>query len=180
MHLTRELMLKQAVKGPLAIVRLSQIYGVGDTHNAYGPNRMIRSARRENKILLFGDGEETRDHLFIDDLVNMVVVILRRKSLGHINLASGTSVSFAELAEIIADLFPTPVEIASVDRRVPITHRRFDTSALRAFFPTVHTTTIEQGIGQMNLTMIDQGDEVSSSSAVSHTTQSNGSTTIIR
>src|SRR5260370_1026662 len=42
MHLARELMLKATVKAPLAVVRSTLIYGDGDPHNAYSPNRSLR------------------------------------------------------------------------------------------------------------------------------------------
>src|SRR5438105_483276 len=44
MHLARELMLKAIVKAPLAVVRSTLIYGEGDPHNGYGPNRFRRLA----------------------------------------------------------------------------------------------------------------------------------------
>ena len=44
MHLARELMLKDAMKGPLATLRPTLIYGAADPHNGYGPNRFRRLA----------------------------------------------------------------------------------------------------------------------------------------
>jgi UDP-glucose 4-epimerase len=70
-HIVREKLLSHACQTAnveLAIIRPTAIYGAGDTHNGYGPNRFIRTALREGKITLLGEGEEERDHLFIDDL----------------------------------------------------------------------------------------------------------------
>src|SRR5436190_22825930 len=44
MHFARELMLKATVKAPLAVVRSTLIYGEGDPHNGYVPNRFRRLA----------------------------------------------------------------------------------------------------------------------------------------
>ena len=71
MHRARELMLASEAKAPVAVLRLTAIYGAGDTHNSYGPNRFMRQALKEGRIALFGNGEETRDHLHVDDAVDL-------------------------------------------------------------------------------------------------------------
>ncbi len=150
MHATRELMFRDAVKTRLAILRPTQIYGTGDTHNAYGPNRMLRSAVAQGQIAVFGDGEETRDHLFIDDLVRLLVQVLDRRSAGILNLATGQSISFMELATRIARLFDRPVEFLSQPRELlTVTHRTFDVSALRKAFPDFVPTALDDGLAQM-------------------------------
>src|SRR5204863_9896338 len=136
MHCMRELMLAAEAKGPLAILRLTAIYGPGDTHNSYGPNRFLRQALREGRIALFGNGEETRDHLHVDDAVDLMLLVIGHASSGLLNLASGSSVSFRNAAELIAAAAPRPVEIAASARQHPVTHRHFDiTNLLRAFPP---------------------------------------------
>src|SRR5262249_10279510 len=63
MHLAREAMVRAIDNVPVAVLRLTQVYGAGDPHNAYGPSRMIRSALGDDRIVLYGSGEETRDHV---------------------------------------------------------------------------------------------------------------------
>jgi len=58
MHLARELMLKATVKAPFAVVRSTLIYGEGDPHNGYGPNRFRRLAAAGQEIVLFGEVPE--------------------------------------------------------------------------------------------------------------------------
>jgi UDP-glucose 4-epimerase len=150
MHAARELMFRDAVKTRLAILRPTQIYGAGDTHNAYGPNRMLRSALAQGHIALFGDGEETRDHLFIDDLVRLLVQVLHRRSAGILNLATGQSISFMDLARRIARRLDRPVEFVSQPRELlTVTHRTFDVSALRKAFPDFVPTALDDGLAQM-------------------------------
>ena len=60
MHLAREVMLKNELPSvPLAFVRPTLIFGPGDPHNGYGPNRFMRLAQAGKEIVLFGEGEET-------------------------------------------------------------------------------------------------------------------------
>ncbi len=135
MHRTRELMLAAEAKAPLAILRLTSVYGPGDTHNSYGPNRFLRQALADGRIPLFGNGEETRDHLHVDDAVALILEVVARGSTGLINLATGTSASFYSVAQMIAAQAGRPVEIAPSPRQNPATHRHFDIANLLRAFP---------------------------------------------
>ena len=68
MHLTREAILKDNFNKILCILRPTLIYGPGDTHNGYGPNRFINLALKNKSIPIFGNGEEKRDHIFVEDV----------------------------------------------------------------------------------------------------------------
>ena len=130
---------------PLAILRPAALYGAGDTHDSYGPNRFLRTAREEGRIALFGEGEEQRDHVFVDDAAALVTAVLERSSTGVLNVATGSAVSFRAVAEAVAGL----VDGAAVEgspRRGPITHRHFDVAATRAAFPTFAWTPYEEGL----------------------------------
>ena len=63
--------LASEVKAPLAILRPTLIYGEKDPHNGYGPNQFRRKANKGEAITLFGEGEERRDHVAIDDVRGM-------------------------------------------------------------------------------------------------------------
>jgi nucleoside-diphosphate-sugar epimerase len=39
---------------------------MGDPHNGYGPNRFRRLAAGGEEIVLFGEGEERRDHVQVE------------------------------------------------------------------------------------------------------------------
>ena len=147
MHKTREVMLASAVPDDrLAILRPTLVYGQGDPHNSYGPNRLRRMARDEGKIRLFGKGEETRDHIFVDDVVALVQEVLQLKSSGMLNLATGKSVSYDELARSIAALFDGSVEVIHSERANPVTHRQFDIAALNKAFPSFNFTSLQDGL----------------------------------
>ena len=145
MHLARELMMKGAVKVPLAVLRPSIIFGAGDTHNSYGPNRFRRMAK-EGRITLFGEGEETRDHICIDDVVTLTALTILHRSAGTLNLATGQSMSFRAVAERVANLFKGKIDIVGSPRQNPITHRSYDVTAIYRSFPQFRFTPIDQGL----------------------------------
>jgi nucleoside-diphosphate-sugar epimerase len=149
MHLAREEMVANLTGIPAAILRVAQVYGTGDPHNAYGPNRMVRSALRERRITLFGTGEETRDHIHVADVARLVATVLQLGSHGRMNVASGRSVSFAALAEIVKDVCGGDVVIEHAPQKMPVSHRQFDISLLRAVFPGFEFVRLEQGVAAM-------------------------------
>jgi nucleoside-diphosphate-sugar epimerase len=110
------------------------IYGANDTHNSYGPNRFLRSAIKERTIRLFGRGEETRDHIYIEDISRLATLCLLHRSSGIVNAVSGEAVTFHEVAEKVGKLAGPDVKIEYLPRGGPITHRHFDvTERIRAF-----------------------------------------------
>jgi UDP-glucose 4-epimerase len=145
MHIARELMMRQATKAPLAVLRPSLVFGAGDTHNSYGPNRFRRMAK-DGRITLFGDGEETRDHIYIDDVVSLTELTILHGSTGTLNLATGQSISFRDMAERVANLFPTKINIVGTPRQNPVTHRSYDVTAIHRAFPEFRFTPLDHAL----------------------------------
>ncbi len=138
MHLAREVAFRQEYAGPLAIVRPTLVYGFDDPHNGYGPNRFRRLAAAGKDIVLFGEGEERRDHVDVDDVAELVRLIVTRRSVGIANAVSGEVASFRELAEFVVSAFSPAVQIISSPRIGPMPHggyRPFDNSSVIKAFP---------------------------------------------
>jgi len=148
MHLSRELMLKDAVVGPLCILRPTLIYGAADSHSSYGPNRFRRQAKSDGKIMIGGNGEETRDHIFVNDVVELTRLVLGHNSRGILNIATGRSVDFGVLAKMVASRFDKDVDVCPSQRNMPVTHRNFDVTATHKAFPAFAFTPIETGLDE--------------------------------
>ncbi|MGK5094548.1 NAD-dependent epimerase/dehydratase family protein [Deltaproteobacteria bacterium TL4] len=152
MHLAREVMLANAWKGALCFLRPTLIYGVGDPHNGYGPNRFLRQALKGEDISLFGDGEERRDHVWLEDVAELTCRVLLHQSEGILNIATGTVTSFRGIAEQIIRLVPNPLQLKSTPRIGPMPHngyRAFDCSATLEAFSDFHYTPLKQGLAIM-------------------------------
>lgn len=152
MHLTREIMLKHACTMPLAILRPTLIYGVGDTHNGYGPNQFHRLAAEGKTISLFGEGEEQRDHVHIEDVIEIISLVIVHRSAGVLNIATGIVTSFYEIAKMVASQFDLPIMIQTTPRKGPMPHngyRPFDIAACRKAFPEVNYLPLTEGLKRM-------------------------------
>lgn len=153
MHLARELAFRAEVKAPLAMLRPTLIYGKKDPHNGYGPNRFRRLAAEGKEIVLFGEGEERRDHVFIDDVAEIAFRVLMRRSKGEINVATGKVHSFMDLAVLSKKLSGKSIGIKTTKRAGPMPHngyRPFDVSALARAFPDFRFTSLESGLELAN------------------------------
>jgi UDP-glucose 4-epimerase len=146
MHLAREQMAKGLNGIPTAILRVTMVYGADDTHNSYGPNRFWRLAKKNGHITLFGNGEETRDHICIEDVAKLAALCILHKSVGTLNLATGTSHSFKQVAQSIASLFDPTAKVLYSPRADPITHRSYDTTKLISLYPSFKFTPLEEGL----------------------------------
>jgi nucleoside-diphosphate-sugar epimerase len=143
MHLAREVMFRAEVKAPLAILRPSLLYGAADPHNGYGPNRFRRLAAEGKEIVLFGEGEERRDHVYIGDVAELVARVLYHCSTGVLNIATGKVHSFREIAEKFSS------KVKGSPRSGPMPHngyRPFDAAGVRKAFPDFRFTPLDEGL----------------------------------
>lgn len=151
-HLVREEMLKSAVLGKkLTILRPCAIYGDGDTHNAYGVMRFIRQAISQKQITIFGDGEDLRDHVFVDDLTCCINSAFENQIYGDYNYATGRAINFRNLAEIVARSITGKIEIISRQRKISLLHRHFEVSKLRNAFPNHQPRNVIDGIKSLKI-----------------------------
>jgi UDP-glucose 4-epimerase len=149
MHATREKMIAlaaQKTKAPLLVLRPCALYGAADTHNSYGPNRFLRSARGEGRIRLFGNGEERRDHVCIRDVSRLIALCLAQRSIGTLNVATGQAIAFGDLARLIGELCEGPISVECQERSTPIVHRHFDVGTLLEAFPLFAFTPLREGL----------------------------------
>jgi len=151
MHTAREMMLGSVLTArhvPFCVLRPVNIYGFGDSHNSYGPNRFIRQAFEDGRITVFGKGEERRCHLYIEDAVRLIAACIARRIAGRFNLAPPEAVTFRWIAETIRAACPFPVELEFKPRSAPTSHRPSTLTRVlrqlshlgRPLDPTVHRT----------------------------------------
>jgi nucleoside-diphosphate-sugar epimerase len=94
--------------------------------NTYGPRhpydvipRFLRAALTGAPIEIFGDGMQSRDFMYIDDLVRGLCRVAATPGLAHevINLGTGVSTSIRELAELVVRVSGTDVPIVHLAPR---------------------------------------------------------------
>lgn len=158
MHTAREMMLQSVLAArtmPCGVLRPVALFGAGDTHNSYGPNRFVREAFEHRTITLFGEGEDERSHLSVADAARLIVHCVRRTSTGVLNLAHPEAVAFRQVAETIRAACPFPVQLTLKPRpgAGAVSRRPFAVDRVREAFPefafTPTTTALQALVAEM-------------------------------
>ena len=90
-------------------LRLFNIYGPGQyippMHPPVIPN-FLRQASQGGTLVVHGDGNQTRDYLYIEDAINALVSAIKAPGLKHstINVGSGEETSVRELVRLVSDI----------------------------------------------------------------------------
>lgn len=102
-------------------LRYFNVYGPKQsTQNAYAAAVpiFIKRAIKNESIIVHGDGEQTRDFVFIDDVVTANVLASEKENIsGVFNVANGESISILELAETIIELTGSKSKIVFGEER---------------------------------------------------------------
>jgi UDP-glucose 4-epimerase len=135
-------------KVPLVIVRPTGVYGAGDTHNSYGPNRFLTQIQNDGKVSMFGEGEDVRDHVYVDDVAAITVDLAASNATGLFNIASGESRTFGSIVEQLQRLAPVEFEVVKLPKSGGASRRDFDIGRLREALPGLTLTPFEEGLRQ--------------------------------
>lgn len=104
---------KLAIEGYLeyAKIRHGISYDLLRISNPYGPFLQPKSVigiwlnaiKHQKPLMLFGDGTDIKDYIYIEDLIDLMIAVINRKnqSCETYNLASGQTYSLLEISEAI-------------------------------------------------------------------------------
>lgn len=103
-------------------------YGEDQDFSYPFPSIIQRVGRRENPVHVWGSGEQVRDFIHIDDVVNAVFASLGKMKPGEtLNLGTGEATSFLDLAKLAGNVInhSAPV-VANPDQPEGVFHRVAD------------------------------------------------------
>jgi nucleoside-diphosphate-sugar epimerase len=109
------------------------------------PMYIRRALKKSDPFEVWGPGTQTRDFIHIEDIVSAVLTAVEQGITGPINLGTGRSTSFMELAQMSMDAVGYKGEIVTrPDKPVGCMHRVSDNTKLLSFYtPKI---TLEAGI----------------------------------
>jgi nucleoside-diphosphate-sugar epimerase len=112
------------------------------------PMYVKRAVEKQDPFEVWGNGKQTRDFIHIKDIVEAVLTAIENPANGPINLGTGRSTSFLELAEMCMDAVGYKGQIVTrPDKPVGCMHRVSDNSKMLSFYtPKI---SLEQGIWEV-------------------------------
>lgn len=97
------------------ILRYGGAYGVGqDKH--YATQRFASQALKNEPITIYGNGNQSTDFTYIDDIVQGSILALEKNKAGIYNIASGKETTIRNLAEKIIALTNSRSKIIITDK----------------------------------------------------------------
>jgi len=114
----------QAKRGKNANIlglRIFAGYGPGEEHkneSASVPYLFCKKMLNGEPPVIFGDGNQIRDFIYIDDVVNAILILGERAKEPIVNVGRGEATSFNELAETINRILETEIEPIRVNKPV--------------------------------------------------------------
>ncbi len=136
-------------------LRYFNVYGPGQNPDgAYAaviPKFLTAIARGEPPVI-YGDGEQSRDFVYIDDIVeaNLQAAGDLRGTGGKVfNIGSGQRVSLNQLIERLSAILHTPIEAQRLERRPgDIRHSRADIAAAAGLLQWTPAVSLEDGLAR--------------------------------
>jgi UDP-glucose 4-epimerase len=131
-------------------LRYFNVYGINQRYDAYGNVIPIFAHRifHNQPIVIFGDGEQTRDFINVRDVVMANYKAgMNRGVSGAFNLGSGARITINHLAKMMVDIAGTDTEIVhGAPRPGDVRHSLADISAAADAFSFTPTIPLEDGL----------------------------------
>jgi dTDP-L-rhamnose 4-epimerase len=156
--LSQELLLMQSTKSlgiPFVALRFQNVYGLGQSlSNPYTGILSIFSTRMRHgqDIDIFEDGKESRDFVYIDDVVDSLVLALEKEAAnGEVfNIGSGKGTSVMEVSQSLKEKLKAHVNlnITGKYRVGDIRHNVADISKAQSLLGFIPKVNLEEGLSQ--------------------------------
>ncbi len=113
---------------PTVSLRYFTVYGPRQRPDM-GFHRFIARLLRGEALPVYGDGEQTRDFTFIDDIVEANLEALNEGAAGVYNIGGGSRVTLNDVLVLLAELTGQKMEIARSDKQPgDVRHTAADTT----------------------------------------------------
>ena len=147
----------------IACLRYFNVYGPNQRYDAYGNVIPIFAHRalRGEPLVIYGDGEQTRDFINVQDVVQANILAATPRVTGAFNVSSGTSVTINGLVNLLRDALGTPVTTENAAPRAgDVRHSLADISAAREAMGFKPLVGLKEGLADYVAWMRGEGVQV--------------------
>ena len=130
-----------------ASLRFSNIYGPNSRRKSSVVAAFIKNIRETGAVTVYGDGTQTRDYLFVDDLTDGIVRAIEAGAAGTYQLGFGKPTSVNTLIDIIRETTGTDFSVTYEPARAgEILHTYCDIAKARGAIGYNPTTELDEGV----------------------------------
>jgi UDP-glucose 4-epimerase len=109
-------MFERACDIPVTILRLSHVYGPGEPVIKAIPQFIAKILQGESPVI-YGDGEDARDYVYVSDVAEAVIKAAQRRLSGTFNISGGRGHTIREVAETIIQISGKKLQPIFKERR---------------------------------------------------------------
>lgn len=98
---------------PALGLRIAAGYGPGESHKGEYASviyQWCQQMRKGERPVIFGDGTQTRDFIYIDDIVDNIERLARKQTMGIVEIGTGVNTSFNEVVATINKVLGTNIK----------------------------------------------------------------------
>jgi len=132
------------------ILRLFNVYGPRQDHSQYSGviTQFVRRVSQNQPPIIYGSGEQTRDFIYVDDVVEYVVRTLGSEAEETYNIGSGKQTTINELAGLVTKIMGKPdlIPLHLPPREGDIVHSLADISKAKAILGYTPQTPLGEGL----------------------------------
>jgi nucleoside-diphosphate-sugar epimerase len=145
-HLCEVYRMTQGV--PTVSLRLFTVYGPRQRPDM-AFSRLVSAALDGDTFLLYGDGEQSRDFTYVDDVVSAMWAAALAPWTGVANIGGGTRTTMNQVIATVGSLARRVDVVRLPVQRGDVRHTAADTSMARAAFGYKPSVTLEEGLRRM-------------------------------
>jgi UDP-glucose 4-epimerase len=125
-----------------------------------GFHKFFRAAQKGDTISVYGDGEQTRDFTFVDDIVRANLLAASKGKPGEVyNIGGGSRVSLKEVLGTLEEIAAIPLRIEHREAALgDVRHTWSDTSKARKDLDFTPTVDLSQGLRAQWEWFLSRGD----------------------
>ncbi len=130
-------------------LRFSNVYGPRSFHKGSVVATFIRQIIKGETLTIYGDGSQTRDYIFSEDLADGILRAIDSRVSGVYQLGTGVGTSLNDLVTALRNVTGRDVNVRHEDfRDGELRHTWCDVSKAKQAFQFNPSTRLEQGLGQ--------------------------------
>ena len=139
----------------LIILRPPLVYGKDDLSQGYGPTGFTYKAVNSEEIILWGDGSEFREFVYVGDVGKIVSRLVNSNYNGILNIVSGTSHTYKEILDDLKKSMGLNIKLKSCARTKEKVDHHYSNDLIHDALGNFEFTNLKDGLAQTHCAIIN-------------------------